>query len=167
MKVYIAGPLFTEADINQRMLEGKQLRNVVSTHHRESLGKGVNSREVVFNPIESPVNFKEMNPTAAQIFQADYDVIKEAHYFFFDLSNLDTGTFVELGQALELARTNDSVKIYPVLSDIRIPNAGNYEGLNVPVGNNQYMIGALEHYGIPIFSSFSDALIAFTGDYTR
>lgn len=163
-EVYIAGPLFTEADINQRKYEGAQVRNTIVRHR----GAMLDPKNLVFNPIDSPINFKHSSPTAAQIFEIDYVAISKAKYFFFDISTLDVGTFVELGQALEIRNKKDiSVKIYPVMSDIRVPAAGNYEGRHVPTGNNQYMVGALDFYGIEIHSCFSDALEAFTRDYTQ
>lgn len=164
-EVYIAGPLFTESDMTQRKYEGQNIRRVISTQHGWLTNEA--SKERVFNPIESPINFKDMSPTAAMIFKADYDVIEVAKYFFFDISTLDVGTFVELGQALELRVKDPSIKIYPVMSDIRVPAAGNYEGRHVPTGNNQYMVGALDFYGIRIYGCFSDALEAFTEDYTQ
>ena len=159
--VYIAGPLFTEAEMTQRKHEGALIRDALeaSGHEWE-----------VFNPIESPVNFKEMEPTSALIFKTDYDFMYRTNHYFFDLSNHDTGTFVELGMALEMFRKAKEaeegypIHIYPVFSDIRIPAAGQYDGIHVPTGNNQFVVGALEYYGIEIFSTFSDALNQFKHD---
>jgi hypothetical protein len=51
---YIAGGLFNEAEVNQRILEGKKLKE--------------HSNINWYNPIEAPINDKNTLPTASDIF---------------------------------------------------------------------------------------------------
>lgn len=149
--IYIAGSLFTEAEINQRKKEGKEVREALP---------GAN----IFNPIESNVNDKSKLPTSEDIFIEDYGIIKKSNYFLFNLDNeSDAGVFMELGQALEAGKRN----IYPVLSDMRMPQAGEYDKEHVPFGFNQYVIGALDHYGIKIFTNSKEAIKRLARDYLK
>lgn len=157
INVYVAGPLFNEADMAQRIREGVALRNALD--HIPEIGG-----YEVFNPIESDVNFKVASPTAAEIFNIDNTFIQKTTHFFFDIANLDQGVFVELGQALQLKENGTDVKIYAVHSDIRMPKAGDYVERHVPVGTNQYMIGALDYHGIKVYHTFKEALNQFILD---
>ena len=157
--IYIAGSLFTEAEISQRLKEAELLR----TELKEKLIKqGVNEEEakekalsLIFNPIENPFNDKSTKPSAESIFNGDYTVIKASTHLLFNLDNpVDTGVFVELGQALEMK----DKKIYPVISDIRMATAGDYQEHHVPFGLNQYVIGGLDHYGLKIYTSSQEAI---------
>ena len=49
MKIYIVGPLFSEAEEKQRRYEGKRIRNVLDLNHVEY---------ELFNPVEMPLNNK-------------------------------------------------------------------------------------------------------------
>ena len=73
INVYVAGPLFNEADMAQRIREGVALRNALE-HIPEIDGYEV------FNPIESDVNFKVASPTA-EIFNIDNTFIPEDDAF--------------------------------------------------------------------------------------
>ena len=149
--IYIAGSLFTEAEISQRKKEGKLIR--------ESLPEAN-----VFNPIESEVNDKTRLPKSEDIFKVDYGIIKDSDYLLFNLDNeSDAGVFMELGQALEAGKRN----IYPVLSDIRMAQAGEYSDKYVPFGFNQYVIGALDYYKIKLFTNSEDAIKALVKDYKK
>lgn len=147
IKIYNAGPLFNEAERKQRLYEGEQFRK----HGFE-----------VFNPLEE-MNFGMGPITSAQIFEGDYNAMREADCFFFDLSTDDTGTMVELGIALQLARSGQGITIFPIISDSRVEHAGKFERLEVPKGWNKFMIGALGD--LEIFSSFDDALTAAINHY--
>lgn len=145
--IYIAGSLFTEAEIEQRKKEANYLRHKLQELEIET---------VVFNPIENPFNDKSSQPQAIDIFKGDYRAMEAAKYFLFNLDNpLDAGVFLELGQMLERDK-----KIFPVVSDIRMPNAGDYEGKYVPYGLNQYVIGALDYYGLKLYTSSQEAMDA-------
>lgn len=90
---YIAGALFNEGEIAQRITEGKALREKMP--------------EVEwYNPIEAPVNDKSKLPTAKDIFSLDTDYVLKSDYMLADLSREDLGVSMELGIALgvEIAR---------------------------------------------------------------
>lgn len=163
MMIYIAGSLFTEAEIRQRKHEAHLLKQALM---EKALQTGVsaaseNIDRLVFNPIESPFNDKSTKPSAKEIFHGDYSVIKKSRYLLFNLDNiLDTGVFLELGQALEMGK-----KVYPVISDMRMPNAGNYDAQYVPFGYNQYVIGALDYYDVKLYTSAESAIAALVQDY--
>ena len=81
---YIAGALFNEGEIAQRISEGKALREMMP--------------EVEwYNPIEAPVNDKSKLPTAKDIFSLDTDYVLKSDYILADLSREDLGVAMELG----------------------------------------------------------------------
>ncbi len=160
MKIYNAGPLFTEGEVRQRKYEGQLVRDLLKS-------KGINT-DGFFNPIEAPFNDKaNAAPTSEDIYIADTDKIMEAEVIFFDISNEDSGTMVELGLALarsELSKNIKSLKapkIYIVSSDIRF--AGNIDqGYRAQVSHNQYVIGGILKNGITIHNSFENLLKEFS-----
>ena len=84
---YIAGALFNEGEIAQRISEGKKLRETMP--------------EVEwYNPIEAPVNDKSKLPSAKDIFSLDTDYVLKSDYMLADLSREDLGVAMELGIAL-------------------------------------------------------------------
>lgn len=84
---YIAGALFNEGEIAQRINEGKALREKMP--------------EVDwYNPIEAPVNDKSKLPSAKDIFSLDTDYVLKSDYILADLSREDLGVSMELGIAL-------------------------------------------------------------------
>lgn len=115
----------------------------------------------IFNPITNPFNDKSTLPKATDIFEGDYRVIRDlTKHFIVNLDNpLDSGVMMELGQVLQMIENGEDIEVYPVLSDIRIGTAGEYSDVNIPWGYNQYVIGALEYYGIHIYGSFDAALL--------
>lgn len=138
-RIYIAGSLFTEADQKQRIFE----ENHILKHVEFS---GVDERLIeVFNPINNPFNDKSKKPTAEEITLGDTEQIAKATHILLNLDNqLDAGVFVELGQILGLPNDTRDIKVYPVISDIRMPGAGEYNVEEVPWGINTYAIGALK-----------------------
>ena len=92
-KGYVAGPLFNEAEIGQRLKEGKMLKELIPT-------------VTFYNPIEAPVNDKSTLPTAEDIFQMDTDYILDSDYILADLAHEDPGVTMELGivYGVEFAR---------------------------------------------------------------
>ena len=144
---YIAGNLFNEAEVAQRLKEGTLLRK-----WRPDIEW--------YNPIEAPINDKSTMPTASDIFWGDTNKILKSSYFIADMTNLDLGTAYEMGIAWsinymykffkktkntkaikELEKNFPIKKIIGVLSDIRVPTAGKYEDMFVPYGINQYFLG--------------------------
>lgn len=93
MKLYLAGALFNEAEIAQRLKEGKLLK--------EKFGE----RLSVFNPIEQPFNEdKQTLPTPEDIFNGDTRAVKNCDIFLADVTNEDSGVMVELGIAIALEK---------------------------------------------------------------
>lgn len=148
----MAGPLFSEAEVNQRILE----HNLIEEFVRK---KGIDHE--VFSPINAPQNDKSKLPTAEDIFLGDEKELMESKVIFADLSGEDAGVMMELGMVLH----DEDVKIYPYLTDIRLGNAGEYDKQYVPFGYNQFVIGALEHYGHKVYYSFKEALEAYEEDF--
>lgn len=150
--VYIAGPLFTEADQIQRYAEGDKIRWLFASTGVEGL---------LFNPIEAP--FQDTDPDSATIFRGDYNAISLANTFFFDLATNDPGTLVELGIVIQRYMQDENIRIYPVISDFRALNRtkGGYESA---IGYNSFLIGALTANKIPIYKNFQEALDAFQAD---
>lgn len=129
MKLYLAGSLFNEAQVNQRKLEGEILRQRFPFLD-------------IFNPIDQPFNEdKQSLPTSINIYEGDTKAVEECDIFIADLSDNDTGVACELGIALY---TNTKI-IIGINSDIRIPSANKYY---IPtVGMNHYVLGAIEKFG--------------------
>lgn len=158
-KIYIAGSLFNEAEINQRKLEEKKLREL--------------GFDDIYNPINAPCNDKNKLPTAQDIFNGDTIEILDSDIILADISNqTDLGVACELGivwacnaihKMLETMPVEEVLKIFKPktviahLSDIRKGTANQYSGNNIPVGFNQYMIGLVEDTGV-IKDNFSEAL---------
>ena len=138
MKVYLAGGLFNEAEVAQRLKEGEILRDRI---------KGID----LFNPIEQPFNEnKEKLPTPLDIFNGDTNAILNADIFLADITNDDPGVMVELGIAL-----SNGKKIIAINSDIRLKSANKYE---IPTYSiNHYVLGAILKYGILVYS-FEEAV---------
>lgn len=159
-KLYIAGSLFNEAEIAQRLKEEKMLREI--------------GFENIFNPINSPQNDKEKLPTCLDIFYGDTDYILDSDIITVDITNSnDLGVACELGviwmcnylhilheQGMDLEQI---VKMIPkkqllaVNSDIRKATAHCYKGDEIPVGINQYMVGLIKDIGV-IKNSFNELL---------
>lgn len=150
--VYNAGPLFSEADINQRLKEGALLREALE-------GKDY----FIANPIELPFdNTKVLS--SSDIFNVDAQHIDNSNVFFFELATGDTGTMVEFGMAIEKLRNNQAVKIYPIFSDLRIQRNG-ASGTESPVGFNSFLVGACTSHQLIIYDNFISALNAFKADF--
>ena len=133
MKLYLAGALFNEAEIAQRLKEGKLLN--------ERFGEKLS----IFNPIEQPFNEdKQTLPTPQDIFNGDTNI------FLADVTNEDSGVMVELGIAIALNK-----KIIAINSDIRLKSANKYE---IPsYAMNHYVLGGILKHGKLVYS-FEEAL---------
>ena len=84
-KLYLAGSLFSEAEINQRLKEGNMLESMTAYE--------------VFNPILAPVNDKDKIPNANDLFWGDTSEILESSVVVADISNNDVGVACEMGIA--------------------------------------------------------------------
>lgn len=145
-KLYIAGSLFSEAEIDKRLKEEEQIKSVIGD---------VN----IYNPINAPCNDKEGNlPTSSDIFWGDTKEILMSDIVVADLSNqLDTGVIAEMGivwtinyihRLVEQGVSLDQIlnmfpkkKLIPHLSDIRKSTANKYSGHFTPFGYNQFVMG--------------------------
>lgn len=181
-KGYIAGSLFNEAEVNQRLKEGQMLRD-----------KGCKEIEW-FNPIEQPCNDKSKLVTSEDIFKADTQAVIDADFIIADITNNDVGVAMELGIAygLQYARAvvdemfkNSSPRtraqishllevngikeknVYAVNSDIRMANAGKYNGIHVPYGVNQYLVGGIECMNGVFVNKFEEAIPCVLMDKAR
>ena len=139
MKLYLAGSLFNEAEVAQRLKEGQLLRE----KFRNKLD--------IFNPIEQPFNEnKETLPTPQDIFKGDTSAVKNCDIFLADMTNEDSGVMVELGIAIALNK-----KIVAVNSDIRLKSANKY---TIPsYAMNHYVLGGILEHGTLAYS-FQEAL---------
>lgn len=157
-KVYIAGSLFKEADITQRITEEKTIKNLASDWN-------------LYNPITADINDKSKLPTAKDILWGDFNQIKDSNLMLCALDDNDIGQAVEIGMAFgmnyfydelsSLIETNnvsvDSIKqllekypkkkIYAHHSDIRIKTGHKYQDNYLPYGINQFLIGCVEELG--------------------
>lgn len=146
--IYNAGPLFTEADGEQRKKEQTYFDSL----------EGIS----IFNPLTSPFN-ADAN-SAATIYEGDNAPIQAANVFFFDLASNDPGTLVELGMVIQKLQDGADLHIYPVISDFRVHGRNEYNCEYSPVGYNSFLIGALDSNEIKIYRSFDDAFKAFIAE---
>ena len=151
--VYIAGPLFKEAEINQRRLEAQKIKEVLDSQDEEYF---------IANPIDLPFDNTKVL-TSREIFQADYSHINKANVLFFELASGDTGTMVELGNVIEKYMQGQPLKIYPVFADLRLQR-NDVAGVECPLGFNSYLVGCLTANDLKIFKSFAEALAQFAED---
>lgn len=79
IKVYLAGPLFTKAEIDQRNYEAKKLRELGYT---------------VFSPIEQN---EDIGYDLDELYHRDIKAMNEADISVLCLDNFDSGTMAELG----------------------------------------------------------------------
>lgn len=152
--IYNAGPLFTEADQAQRRSEGAQLEELLKPSGREYF---------LANPIDLPFDNTKVL-TSKEIFLEDYSHVNRANVFFFELASNDSGTYVELGNAIEKKMNGKDIKIYPIFSDMRLQR-NQVGGTESPIGFNSYLVGCLTANDIPIYRSFHEALEAFRHDF--
>lgn len=144
VKVYMAGPMFTEAEVNERLSEAKKLRTKLLT-------KGLNHVKL-YVPLEADINDKASLPTALDIFQKDRDELLSSDYVLACLDGEDAGVMAELGMV------HKDIPVFAYMTDIRTSTAGNYEGKYVPWGYNQFVIGMLEEQGTNIHYKKDDVI---------
>lgn len=168
---YIAGKLFKQGDIRQRLYEDELVKKELP---------GIE----FYNPIANDeINDKVNLPTAKDIFHGDTDRIIESKIILAELDDEDSGTIYEVGvcHGIEIMREKlislkkkhgdlaideilllleDEVpkkKVYAHLSDIRLPEANQYSGKYIPYGINQYVVGGIEEIG-EIYSTVEEAI---------
>ncbi|WP_027119366.1 nucleoside 2-deoxyribosyltransferase [[Mycoplasma] testudinis] len=135
MKLYLAGSLFNEAEIAQRLLDAKKIRATF------------NNLEV-FNPIEQPFNEdKSTLPSPQKIYEGDTAAVLDSDIFIADMTNDDPGVLVELGIAIMSPK---KPIIICINSDIRLKDANRY---NIPsYSMNHYVLGGILKHGHLVFS---------------
>ena len=123
--IYIAGPLFSEAEQAQRIKEEKLLREFKSDLH-------------IFNAITKPFNHDDTgNPVS--IFKSDYEAMQSSNVLFFDICHEDSGTILELGFTLARYMENkQDMKIYVINSHLFMVNEKNkrFTGYEAEAGIN-------------------------------
>lgn len=133
MKVYLAGALFNEAEVEQRKKEGRILRENFPNLD-------------IFNPIDQPFNEnKQSLPTPEEIYTNDANAVKNCDIAIFDLTNEDAGVMVELGLAIAYGKI-----IIGINSDIRLKSSNKYD---IPTyGMNHFVLGGIIKYGKLVYS---------------
>ena len=152
--IYNAGPLFSEAEVNQRKAEGRILNEIL---------KDTGKDYFIANPIDLPFDNSKVL-LSSDIFSVDYDHINKANVFFFELASGDTGTMVELGNVIEKYMNGKEIKVYPIFADFRL-HRNDIAGTECPIGFNSYLVGSLTYNKIPIFFSFKEAVKQFKKDF--
>ena len=150
-KAYMAGKLFNDADRAQREKEYKLL---IEANRRFSIDIEV------FSPMYAPINDKSTMPTSLDIFNGDESPLMSSDVVFADLSDFDPGVMMEIGMIV-----HKNVSLYAYLPDIRIQTAGEYKGIHVPFGSNQFVIGGIEKHFGKVYSNFDQALEAYIRDH--
>lgn len=172
---YIAGSLFKQADQRQRVYEKEKLT--------ELFGNEI----FFFNPLtDNPSNDKSKLPTAQGIFNGDTEEIIMSNHIIAELDGEDAGVMMELGIAWGINFMRDNLirlmyhqvksdgnlwemldnlleqiphkEVYAHLSDLRVSTSGEYDGVHVPFGYNQYVVGGVEQMG-KIYPSFEDIMV--------
>jgi len=114
-KGYIAGKLFKQGDIKQRLYEGELVKKELP--------------EIDFyNPIENDeINDKSNLPTAKDIFYGDADRVVESSVILVELDDEDSGTIYEIGicHGIEIMREK-LIKLKEENKDIAIDELLNF-----------------------------------------
>lgn len=151
MKVYLAGPMFTKAEVEMRLFEAGEARKLLDVFNNIT---GKNLEVDFYVPLEQDdINDKSNLPTAKAIFETDKDALFECDAILACLDGEDAGVMAELGIAY-----SKGLSIHCFMTDMRIANAGDYEGIYVPYGYNQFIIGLAETYA-PIEKDFTTSLM--------
>ncbi|EDS77085.1 nucleoside 2-deoxyribosyltransferase family [Clostridium botulinum C str. Eklund] len=178
-KIYIAGSLFTDKQIKQRIEEENMLKQELGEDNID-----------IYNPITNDeINDKTKQPTSQDIFLQDTNKVLESNIVTADLDDLDMGVAMELGIAYgvntiidyleeKLQQTIDNVDmeqnrtlttvldmltktfpyktVYATCSDIR-QDGQNEQGKYKSWGQNQYVVGGVEAMG-EVYRHFNEAV---------
>src|SRR3954464_15558935 len=136
MRIYLGGPMFTQADAEYNLRLASKLRNLGFS---------------VYCPNESePINDKtHTNVTARMIYQFDIEALEECNVMICQVSE-DSGTNWEAGYMDCLSKHVDPSKYYGVIglaTDIRLRTAPNPKmaGVDNQAGYlNQLVVGGLQ-----------------------
>ena len=155
--IYNAGPLFTKGEMKERLAEDSKLQELKDY--------------TFYNPITAPCNDKDKLPTAGDIFFGDTTEVVKSDVVIANLDHEDPGVMAELGiswgleyaysvlldlyshgyitkEALSEARDRGvkNKKVIAVAYDLREGTAGEYNGIYIPFGRNQFVIGMIEDF---------------------
>ncbi|SHJ40664.1 Nucleoside 2-deoxyribosyltransferase [Clostridium cavendishii DSM 21758] len=146
--LYLAGKLFKDADINQRLYEEKLINEKCN-----QAGKEIN----IYNPINNDEITFDSNTNANKIFMGDLNSLAKSNVVLAELDDEDSGTMYELGivtginliyDLLKEGYTMDQIMkaipkkdIYAHMSDIRQDRLGSKDA---PWGINQFVVGGIE-----------------------
>lgn len=125
--IYNAGSMFNEAQWAYRKKEGAELRKLFPNHS-------------IKNPVDFDTN-QGTAPTNKEIFEMDYRSFKDADYVIFELDGWDSGTHMEFGLAVEMAKNDPNKRLFPVISDFRYKQ-GLIKGEIIGFGLNEMITGA-------------------------
>lgn len=111
--IYVAGPLFTETDLN--------FNEQLSSFLREKLDA---EKWEVFVPQEFNINKKQITVDPAltnekTIAEHDLDCIRKSSVIVVNLDNLDPGTFTELGYFFKKLEDEPTTLIFGIYTDWR------------------------------------------------
>lgn len=175
--IYIAGSLFTDKQINQRVLEENKLEEIFPDAY-------------IYNPITNDeINDKTKKPTSRDIFLQDTKKVLQSNIITADLDDNDMGVAMELGIAygvnyiinflenkiancienkesdkvdklslalLEIKSQMPYKTVYATSSDIR-QDTKDEEGRYKSWGQNQYVVGGIEEIG-KIYRHFDEII---------
>lgn len=123
-QIYLAGPLFTRGEMNDRVNDEKKIRETFKDIFN------------IFNPLrlnEKHQIGKDMSQISKTFFfEKDWDAIKNSHIMIADIDNNDPGTLVELGLYIALKKENPELKLYVIYS--------NWKGETLM---NKFLLGAI------------------------
>lgn len=128
-EIYNAGSMFNEAQVNQRKIEGINLREAFPQMQ-------------ISNPIDFPTNSGK-TPTPLQIWAADYQHVKDSVYLIFEFDSFDHGVIMEFALAIEMAKATQANKfLVVVISDFRYHQKSSTHQLSA-YSINHFMYGAI------------------------
>lgn len=109
-KIYLAGPLFTEPEVEKRREQARLIRE---------LYKSKNIDMELYNPIELNDTVKDMSKKPSYwFFENDLDFIVHSDLMIVDIDNLDSGTLIEFGYFAAMKEyVNKNLKIIVYGSD--------------------------------------------------
>ncbi|WP_051350848.1 hypothetical protein [[Acholeplasma] multilocale] len=128
-QIYNAGSMFNEAQVNQRKIEGVNMRGELTDF-------------IIKNPIDFDTN-QSVTPTPLQIWATDYQAVTESEYVICELDSLDHGMIMEFAIAIEQAKTTQLNKfVIAVVSDFRYYQKGSTTQM-AEIAINHFVYGAL------------------------
>lgn len=146
IKIYMAGSLFSEAEI-------------VGRKHEYQIIKKAFPNADIFSPVMADFNTSKdtMLPTAIDIYEGDFKEIKSSDYVILDFGDIhDPGVNGEAGLIAGLNHAA-AKRIIPIaiISDIRLGSSNKYQ--IPPYGINHFQLGLVQSEGF-VVGSLSEAI---------